>query len=211
LDDSGLRQRAWWRRTVDVLRRPRSVFAALRSDQPDDLEARQEPILAVVILAGMGGMLLTPAWGTVLDDGSVDWLVLAVVTFVGGGFYGAAGYFLLGLAVLLGVRGAGATEPFRLARHVVAFSAVPLALSLFVTAPVAVAAFGEDFFTTGGSDVGVGRAAVVGIGLAFAGWSLVLLALGLRTTYRLPWRSVAVSLALATVFVAALAVLPTVL
>ena len=60
----------------------------------------------------MAGILLTPAWGTLLDEESIDWLVLAVVTFIGGLFYGAFGYFLLGLAVWLGARGVG-VEPAR--------------------------------------------------------------------------------------------------
>ena len=49
-----------------------------------DVNARSEPILAIVILAGMAGVLLTPAWGTLLYEESLDWLVLAVVTFIGG-------------------------------------------------------------------------------------------------------------------------------
>jgi hypothetical protein len=44
--------------------------------------------------------------------------------------------------------------------------------------------------------------------VAFAIWSLALVALGLRTTFRLPWRGVAGALGLATVMVAAFAVLP---
>ena len=210
-EEDALRQRAWWGRTLQVLWRPRDVFLALRDDDPDDLAARQEPILAIAILAGMGGVLITPAWGRLQDDGSVDALVVAVVTFVGGGFYGAAGYALLGLAVWLGMRGVGVLEPYRSARHVVAFSAVPLALSLVVTAPVAIAAFGRDFFASGGSDEGTGRALVVGLGLAFVAWTLALLAVGLRTTYELPWRGVAGAVALAGVLVAAFAVLPSAL
>jgi hypothetical protein len=194
-----------------MLWRPREGFAALRDDDPEDLAARQEPILAIAILAGMGAVLLTPAWGRLQDDGSVDGLVVAVVTFVGGGFYGAAGYLLLGLAVWLGVRGVGMLEPYRKARHVVAFSAVPLAVSLAVTAPAAVLAFGGDFFATGGSDDGTGRGVIVAIGLAFVAWTLALLVLGLRTTYALPWRGVAGAVALASVLVAAFAVLPSVI
>ena len=40
-----------------------------------------------------------------MDDGTVDGLVLVVLTFIGGLFYGAAGYFLLGLALWLGAKG----------------------------------------------------------------------------------------------------------
>ena len=80
---------------------------ALRDDDEVDVDARSEPILAIVIVAGMAGILLTPAWGTLLDEESLDWIVLAVVTFIGGLFYGAAGYFLLGVVVWLGARAVG--------------------------------------------------------------------------------------------------------
>ena len=42
---------------------------------------------------------------------------------------------------------------------------------------------------------------MLALGLAFVAWSLGLLALGLRTTFRLPWQGVAGTLALATVLV----------
>ena len=74
--------------------------------------------------------------------------------------------------------------------------------------PAIVLGFGTDWFRTGGADEGAGRVIVLSIGLAFALWSLGLLALGLRTTFELPWRGVAGALALAAVLVATLAVLP---
>jgi hypothetical protein len=52
---------------------------------------------------------------------------------------------------------------------------------------------------------------VIPIGLAFVAWSTVLVALGLRTTFRLPWRGVLGALLLAGVLVSAFAVLPSVL
>ena len=70
-----------------------------------------------------------------MDDWTVDWLVVAVVTFIGGLFYGAAGYFLLGLALWLGAKAVGVEAPFRLALQVVAFAALPIALSLVVVVP----------------------------------------------------------------------------
>ena len=203
--------RAWWRRVPRVVTAPRSVFSALAETDDLDVDARSEPVLAITILAGMGAVLLTPAWGSVMDDGSVDGLVLLVVTFVAGLFYGAAGYFLLGLALWLGAKAVGVDQPFKIARQLVAFAALPLALSLVVVVPVIAIAFGDDWFRTGGDDTGTGRAIVVGIGLAFAAWSLGLVALGLRTTFRLPWRGVVGALALAAVMVGAFAVLPSVL
>jgi hypothetical protein len=165
-------------------------------------------VLAITVLAGIAAILLVPAWGTVMDDSTVDLLVLVVVTFVGGLFYGAAGYFVLGLALWLGAKAVGVDPPFKIARQIVAFAAVPLALSLVVLVPLIALAFGEDWFRTGGSDEGVGRAVVTAVGLAFVAWSAVLVALGLRTTLCLPWRGVGGALLLAAVLVAAFAVLP---
>jgi hypothetical protein len=210
-DDAQARVRAWWRLLPRVLTRPSAVFVALREEDEVDVEARSEPILLVVLLAGMAGILLTPAWSTLLDDQSLDWLLIAVITFIGALFYGTAGYFLLGFVVWLGSRGVGLDARARPARQLVAFSALPFALSLFVTVPAIVLGFGYDWFRTGGSDAGAGRAVVLGIGFAFALWSVGLLALGLRTTFRLPWQGVVGALGLAAIIVAALAVVPTVL
>ena len=210
-DDAQAHVRRWWRLLPRVLTHPTEVFLALRDDDHVDVEARSEPILAIVLVAGMAAMLLTPAWGRLLDEESLDWLVLAVVTFIGGLLYGAFGYFLLGFVVWLGTRGVGVDARAREARQVVAFAALPFALSVVITVPAIVLGFGTDWFRTGGADDGVGRTIVVSIGLAAALWSLGLLALGLRTTFELPWRGVVGALALAAALVAAIAVLPTVL
>ena len=203
--------RQWWRRVPRLLTGPRDGFVALQDDDEVDVDARSEPILAIVILAGMAGILLTPAWGTLLDDESLDWIVLAVVTFIGGLIYGAAGYFLLGVVVWLGARAVGLETRGRKARQLVGFAALPFALSIVVTVPAILLAFGYDWFRTGGSDDGGGRAVVVSVGLALALWSLGLLALGLRTTFELPWRGVIGALALSAVIVAAFVVLPSTL
>jgi len=202
--------REWWRRVPRVVTAPRTVFAALAETDDTDVDARSEPVLAITILAGMACILLTPAWGTVMDDPTVDALVLVVVTFIGGLFYGAAGYFLLGLALWLGARAVGVDPPFKIARQIVAFAALPLALALVVLVPAIAIGFGNDWFRTGGSDEGAGRVVVTALGLAFVAWSTALVALGLRTTLRLPWRGVAGALLLAGVLVAAFAVLPSV-
>jgi hypothetical protein len=203
--------RDWWRRVPHVLTAPRTVFAALANDDDVDVDARSEPVLAITILAGIAAVILTPAWGTVMDDSTVDALVLLVVTFVAGLFYGAAGYFLFGVSLWVGAKAAGVDARFRIARQIVAFAAVPLALSLVVVVPAIALRYGWDWFRTGGEDSGAGRDVVVTIGLAFAAWSLGLVALGLRTTFRLPWRGVLAALLLAAVIVAAFAVLPTAL
>ena len=78
--------------------------------------------------------------------------------------------------------------------------------------PVALIAFGGDFFRSGGSDDGVrprrrGRAS----GSLFVAWSVVLLVVGLRVAVRLPWLGVATAVALAGVGVGVLAALPAIL
>ena len=203
--------RAWWGRVPKVLTDPRSVFVALRETDELDVGARSEPLLAITILAGVAGVVLAPAWGTVMDDGSVDTLVLIVVTFIAGLFYGAGGYFLLGLALWLGAKAVGVDAPARIARQLVGFAALPFALSLVVLVPAIAIGFGEDWFRSGGADEGTAGAVVVAVGLAFAAWSVVLVALGLRTTLRLPWRGVAGALGLSAVLIGAVAVLPTAL
>ncbi len=203
--------RVWWARVPRVLTAPRTVFAALARSDEADVAARAEPVLAITILAGMAGVLLTPAWGGLMNDPTVDGVVVAVVTFVAGVFYGAAGYFLLGLALWLGAKAVGVDAPARIVRQLLGFAALPIALSLVVLVPAIVLGFGADWFRDGGDDEGTGRDVVLAVGLVFVAWSVGLMALGLRTTFRLPWRGVVGALALAGVMVAAFAVLPSTL
>lgn len=210
-DEADARGRAWWRRVPRLLTAPRAVFEDMRATDDLDLDARGEPITAIVILAGMVAVLLSPRWGRLLDDPAVDGIVVAVLTFIAGCFYAAVGLFLLGLAVWFGARGAGSETSFRLARHLVGFSVLPLALSLFVIVPLTLVWFGGDWFHEGGSDDGTGRWFVTAIGVAAIAWSLGLLVVGLRTTLRLSWLGVATALGLAGVIVAGLAVIPSVL
>jgi hypothetical protein len=190
---------------------PRSVFVALAETDDVDVDARAEPVLAITVLAGVAAVLVTPEWGTLMNDPTVDVLVVVVLTFVAGLLYGAAAYFLLGLALWLGARAVGVEAPFKIARQLVAFAALPIALSLAVVVPAIVLGYGEDWFRSGGDDSGSGRTLVTLVSLAFVAWSLVLVAVGLRTTFRLPWRGVVGALLLAGVLLAAFAVLPTAL
>ena len=173
----------WWARTLLVLQRPASVFAALRAD---DDEEREEPLLAIVFLAGIAGVVSSNAASRILDDFEIDGLALAVWAFVAGGLYGVVGYFVLGALVYLGARLAGGATTYRRARHVLGFAAVPLALSLLVW-PVRLAIYGEDAFTSGGEDSGTGGSAFEGIELAVLLWSVVLLVVGLRAYNAWSW------------------------
>lgn len=150
----------------------------MRTD--DDDEDRQEPLLAIVILAGIAGVLMTNLASRVLDDYELDALALSVWVFIAGSIYGVAVYFAVGALVLVGERLAGSSGSYRRSRHVLAFACVPFALSLLVL-PVRVTAFGEDAFRSGGGDTGIGGTVIEAIELGVIAWCALLLVVGLRT------------------------------
>ena len=180
------REREWWLRGALVTWDPRSVFEAMRADGADE---RQEPAAALVLLAGIFAVLSTPRFAGLLDESEVDGLSILVFALVGGAAYAFVGYFVLGAALRLGSR-----APYRLARHVVAYAAAPLALGLIFLWPVRLAAHGGDVFRGGGADEGAAGMvfAVAELGLAL--WAAGLLVAGARYAFRLSWpRAAAVS------------------
>jgi hypothetical protein len=181
-----LEERAWLVRAVLVLQSPRVVFAALRDDSDEGARARQEAVAALVGLCGIAGVLWTPVAGRLLDDPAIDGLLVAVWAFIGGVFYGLVIYFAGGGLLYLGLRSAGSIGSYRRARHLLAFSAAPVALSLLIVWPLRLAVFGEEVFRTGGSDSGaLGGAFDTAMG-AFVLWSLALLVVGTCTVHG--WR-----------------------
>jgi hypothetical protein len=203
-------EREWWRRAVGVLARPRPVFAALRSEQAEDVEARQEPILAIVLLAGIAGVLATPVAGRLYDEPAVDGLFIAIWAFIAGGVYGVAGYFLLGAALWLALRSLGSEGRFRRARHLLAFALVPIVLSLGLL-PVELAVYGGDVFGSNGSDEGTGTAVFELLRLVFLLWAAGLLVVGVRELERWSWPRAAGTIGLLSLFTAAFLAVPTML
>ncbi|HSC51592.1 MAG TPA: Yip1 family protein [Gaiellaceae bacterium] len=176
-------ERVWLRRAVTVLVRPREVFEGIRDDSETAARVRSEAVLALIMLAGIASVLWTPTYGRLQDDVANDALNVAVIAFVGGSLYGALGYFLGGLVLYALTRVIGGAS-YRQVRHVLAFAAAPVALSLLVVWPVRLAVYGSDVFRSGGADHGAGNDAFLGAELLFAVWSLVLLVLGLRIVLR---------------------------
>jgi len=188
-------QRAWWLRTLLVLQAPRAVFAAMRDDSDEAADARQEPATALVFLAGIAGVLITPAFGALFDDPEIDALLVVVLAIFAGSLYGFFFYWLAGWAVARGSRALGGRGAARLGRHLIAFAAAPLALSLIVL-PLRIALYGDDLFTTGGADSGTGGTFLEWATAAFAAWSIVLLVIGVQTVQRFSWfRAIAASAA----------------
>jgi hypothetical protein len=179
--------RAWWLRVPAVLLSPRSVFFALREDDPDDVGARSEPLLLVVWMAGAAAVLATPTAAGLLDKPDYDALLLAIWAFVAGGLYGAVGYFFLGFALFFGARLLGSLGDFRRARQLVGFALVPLAVSFLLLLPLRLALYGGDTFREGGPDEGAGERALLGLQLSFVAWALVLLVIGVRIVHGWTW------------------------
>ncbi|MGH3024454.1 MAG: Yip1 family protein [Gaiellaceae bacterium] len=198
-------EKRWWLRTLAVFQAPRPVFAALRDESQAEVEAREEPVLALVVLAGIAGVLLAPESGRLLDEGLVDQslAVLAVLVFLTGAIYGVATYWIGGAFLYVGMRGAGSQGSYRRARHVLAFASAPMVLGLVLVWPLRLIVHGRDSFRTGGSDDDLGATLFDATSSGFALWSLVLLVYGIGVVER--WRitraAVAVALALLAILV----------
>jgi hypothetical protein len=199
LDERAL-QRAWWLRVPAVLIAPRAVFAALRDESVESIQARQEPITAVAGLAGIAGVLSTSVARRLLNDPGTDAFTVPVWAFLGGAFYAVALYWLLGGFLWGAGRGLGSLGTYRRARHVLALAATPIALSLLTLWPIRIALYGTDLFRTGGDDYGRGDAIFGGFNLGFLAWSLILLVIGVRTVHGWTWARAAATVALAASF-----------
>ncbi len=180
-------ERQWWLRVPAVFLSPRSVFAALRNDEPEDVDARAEPVLAIVMLAGVAAALASPTARTLYDDPAYDRALVAVWAFLAGGLTAVVGYFVIGGALHLAGRGLGSLGSYRRARHVLGFAVAPLALSLLLLWPLELALFGSDRFDTGGSDGGAGGDVFTTLEYAFGLWSVLLLVVGIRTVHGWSW------------------------
>ena|ERR671918_532759 len=166
-------ERLWWSRAGLVLLRPVAVFEELRDDSPEEVQARQEPVVAIVVVAGIAGVLATSFAGTLIDDEGLDPLDVALWAFLGGALEGFALYFVLGALVFAGGFASGSAWRYRHARHLLAYSAMPLAVSLPLWA--------VELGTEGGFGFDLVRTLVIA-------WASVLLVVGVRTLHAWTWQ-----------------------
>jgi len=159
-------EKAWLLRALLVLQSPRAVFAAIRDESKTAVEARQEPITALVWLAGIAAVLAAPAMNTLMDDPARhDAIVVAILVFFAGGIYGIAVYWVLGAVLYYACRW---------------FALAPIALAVVLFWPIRIAVEGRDLFRYGGSDGGHLFADTFYV---FVAWAVVLLAIGVRTVH----------------------------
>jgi hypothetical protein len=190
-------ERSWWLRAPAVLVAPRAVFVSLRDESDEAIEARQEPLLAVVALAGISAVLASPVARQLLNDASFSESLIPVWAFLGGMFYAVAVYWLGGGLLYGAARRLGSLGSYRRARSVVALSVAPLALALFTLWPIRILIYGQDLFRTGGTDWGPGDRTFGGL-LYFAfAWSAVLLVVGVRAVHGWTWGRSLAAVALA--------------
>jgi hypothetical protein len=183
-----------------VLVAPRAVFASLRDESDEAVEARQEPIIAIAALAGMSVVLVSPTFRRMLNEGAVSLALIPVLAFVAGTLYAAAVFWLGGGLLYGAARRLGSEGTWLRARHVLGLAAAPLALSLLTFWPLRIAVYGQDLFRTGGDDYGRGDAVFGGLYLGFVGWSVLLLVIGVRTVHGWTFARAAAAVAIGAAF-----------
>jgi hypothetical protein len=192
---------SWWLRALLVAQAPAAVFADLRDDSRQAAEARQEVVAALAFLVGVALTLLTSQASSFADDPARAGIIIPVWLFIAGSLVGIVNYWLAGGVLYLALEWLGAGTSYRQARHLLAFAAVPLALSL-VLLPVRLALYGDDIFRSGGTDTGSGAHVFTVLEIGFGVWSLVLLAIGIRVVESWSWARSLAATALFGVLVA---------
>jgi hypothetical protein len=190
-------ERTWWLRSLAVLVAPRAVFVGLRDESEAAVESRQEALAAIVALAGISVVLVSPTFRRMLNDGSVSFGLVPVLAFIAGSLYAVASFWIGGGLLYGASRRLGGEGTWLRSRHVLALAATPLALSLFLFWPIRLAVYGEDLFRTGGDDYGRGDAIFGGVYLGIVAWSVWLLLVGVRTVHGWGWGRTAAAIALA--------------
>jgi hypothetical protein len=190
-------ERSWWLRAPAVLVAPQAVFASLRDESVEAIEARQEALVAIAGLAGIAAVLGTPVARSLLNDASDSVSLIPVWAFLGGTIYALAVYWLGGGLLFGAARRLGSLGSYHRARSLLALASAPLALALFTLWPLRIAIYGEDLFRTGGNDWGPGDRIFGALLYAAFAWSAILLVVGVRTVHGWSWGRSAATVALA--------------
>jgi len=194
-------EREWWSRLSRLLYAPGRVFAELRDESREAADARQEPLVAVLFVAGISMFLSLVALEPPYEHyRELSGLTLTLQSILGGMLVGLSNFWLGGALVYLGARGLGATSGYRLARHITGFATAPFILTLVFVWPVRLALYGGDLFRSGGADDGTGGDVFRAIDALLLVWTLALVLIGIRETQRWPWSKTATAFGIAALF-----------
>jgi hypothetical protein len=191
---------SWWKRAPLVLVAPRPVFVALRDDSDEAASQRQEPLAAMIALAGIATVLVSRTFRQMLNTGDVDLLLVAVLALISGVLYALVTTLLGGGLLFWAARRLGGLGSYRRARQTIELASAPLALALVTFWPIRIAIYGSDLFRTGGDDYGRGDALFGGVFLGFVAWTIMLLLIGIRATHGWGWGRAAATVGLGAVF-----------
>jgi len=178
------------------------VLAELRDESREAGDARQEPLVAVALLAGIAMFIGLVALEPPYDRFHLD-LSAFNMTFesiLGGALVALSNFWLGGALIYLGARGLGATTGYRLARHIAGLATAPFVLVLVLAVPVRLGLYSVDLFRDGGSDTGAGSDVFIGIDALALAWALALALVGIRVTQRWSWGRAAAALGVAALF-----------
>lgn len=194
-------ERECWARLPRLLVAPTPVLAELRDESTEAADARQEPLVAVLFVAGIAMFLslvaLEPPYGR-FD--SLSGFSLVLETILGGALVGLSNFWLGGALVYLGTRGLGATSGYRLGRHIAGLATAPFILALVFVWPVRLALNGADLFRSSRGDRGIAGDVFRGIDVLLLAWTLLLVLIGIRESQRWPWGRTAAGFGVAALF-----------
>jgi len=194
-------EREWWARLPRIFYAPAGVFAELRDESVEAADARQEPLTALVFLAGIAMFIGLFALEQPYEHlRELSALTLTVEMIFGGAAVALTNFWLWGAVVYLGARGLGATTGYRQARHLAGLATAPFVLVLVFAVPFRLGIYGMDVFRAGGSDTGAGRDVFVAIDALALAWTLLLILIGIRQTQRWSWGRSAAALGVALLF-----------
>jgi len=195
-------ERAWWGRLPRMLFAPAEVLSELGDESREAADARQEPLVAILFLAGIAMFVgldsIEPPYDKFHTDFSTFNLVFEAI--LGGALVALSNFWLGGALIYLGTRGLGALTGYRQARHLAGLATAPFVLALVLVVPVRLALYGTDLFRVEGADASTGGRIFIAIDALLLAWTLVLLLVGIKVTQRWSWGRAAAALGVSGLF-----------
>ncbi len=181
---------------------PAEVLSELEDESREAADARQEPLVAILFLAGIAMFVGLAAIEPPYDRYHTDFSVFNLVfeSILGGALVAISNFWLGGALVYLGTRGLGALTGYRQARHLAGLATAPFVLALVLVVPIRVAVYGTDLFRAEGGDASTGGHIFIAIDALLLAWTLALLLVGIKVTQRWSWGRAAAALGVAALF-----------